>query len=119
MVNLLSLFVGALAITGVVAAPAASTTDLIALDKRQSTPSSQGTHGGYFYSWWTDGGASAVYTNLDGGRYTVRWQNGGNLVGGKGWKPGRSDRFVDTPPLLVSPRRRILEPATLFILHEG
>ena len=94
MVNLLSLFVGALAITGVVSAPTATTTDLIALDKRQSTPNSQGTHDGFFYSWWSDGGAQAQYTNLAGGRYTVRWQNGGNLVGGKGWKPGLTERSV-------------------------
>jgi endo-1,4-beta-xylanase len=94
MVNLLSLFVSALAVTGVVAAPAASTTDLVALDARQSTPSSQGTHDGFFYSWWTDGGAQAQYQNLAGGRYTVRWQNGGNLVGGKGWKPGVTARGI-------------------------
>lgn len=95
MVNILSLFVSALAVTGVVAAPAAPTTDLIALDKRQSTPNSQGTHDGFFYSWWSDGGAAATYTNQAGGRYTVRWSNGGNLVGGKGWKPGVTARFVD------------------------
>jgi hypothetical protein len=28
------------------------------------------------------------YTNQAGGRYTVTWQAGGNLVGGKGWNPG-------------------------------
>jgi endo-1,4-beta-xylanase len=94
MVNILSLFVGALAITGAVAAPAVSTTDLIALDKRQSTPNNQGTHDGFFFSWWSDGGAAATYTNQAAGRYTVRWSNGGNLVGGKGWKPGVNARGI-------------------------
>lgn len=48
----------------------------------------EGTHGGYFYSWWSDGASPATYTNQAGGRYTVTWQAGGNLVGGKGWNPG-------------------------------
>lgn len=49
---------------------------------------------GYFYSWWSDGGASATYTNLPGGKYSVSWSNGGNLVGGKGWKPGATARYA-------------------------
>jgi endo-1,4-beta-xylanase len=95
MVNLLSLAVTALAAVGAMAAPTdgASTTDLI---KRQSTPSSEGTHGGYFYSWWTDGGASqAQYTNLSGGKYSIRWSGNGNLVGGKGWNPGTRTRTIN------------------------
>ena len=58
------------------------------LDKRQSTGNSVGTHNGYFYSWWTDGGGQATYTMLEGSRYTVNWKNTGNFVGGKGWNPG-------------------------------
>jgi len=58
------------------------------LEKRQSTPSSEGIHDGYFYSWWTDGASPVTYTNLAGGGYSVDWQSGGNLVGGKGWNPG-------------------------------
>ncbi|KAF3359032.1 hypothetical protein VdG1_02594 [Verticillium dahliae VDG1] len=84
MVCFSSLFVAASAIAGVFASPV----DHEQLAKRQSTPSSQGTHDGYFYSWWTDGGAAATYTNLAGGEYSVSWSNGGNLVGGKGWNPG-------------------------------
>lgn len=42
----------------------------------------------FFYSWWSDGGAPVTYTNLAGGSYSVEWQSGGNLVGGKGWNPG-------------------------------
>lgn len=53
-----------------------------------STPSSSGTHNGYFYSWWTDGASTVTYTNGDGGAYSVDWQAGGNFVGGKGWSTG-------------------------------
>jgi endo-1,4-beta-xylanase len=58
------------------------------LEKRQNTPNSVGTHNGYFYSWWSDGGGSAVYTMGAGSRYSVTWRNTGNFVGGKGWNPG-------------------------------
>jgi endo-1,4-beta-xylanase len=82
MVVFTSLLLTAIAATGAFAAPSGE------LATRQSTPNSSGNHGGFFYSWWSDGGASATYTNLSGGGYEVRWGNGGNLVGGKGWKPG-------------------------------
>ncbi|KAF4621717.1 hypothetical protein G7Y89_g14488 [Cudoniella acicularis] len=53
------------------------------------TPNATGTSGGYFYSWWSDGSASATYTNGDAGQYSVSWSgNAGNLVAGKGWNPG-------------------------------
>lgn len=55
---------------------------------RQNTPNGEGTHDGYFYSWWSDGASPATYTNEAGGSYSVQWQSGGNLVGGKGWNPG-------------------------------
>ncbi|WYZ37746.1 hypothetical protein EsH8_II_001252 [Colletotrichum jinshuiense] len=83
-----SIFTATLAAVGALAAPAADpamTTDLI---KRQSTPSSQGTHNGYFYSWWTDGASPVTYTNGAAGAYSVTWKSGGNFVGGKGWKTG-------------------------------
>ncbi|CAP59648.1 uncharacterized protein PODANS_1_1010 [Podospora anserina S mat+] len=40
-----------------------------ALERRQITPNSEGTHNGYFYSWWSDGGGQATYTMLEGSRY--------------------------------------------------
>lgn len=58
------------------------------LMRRQSTPSSQGTNNGYFFSWWTDGASPVTYTNGADGAYSVDWQAGGNFVGGKGWNPG-------------------------------
>lgn len=81
MVSLKALLLGAIATVSVSAAP---TTDLI---KRQ-TPSGTGTHNGYYYSFWTDGGSQVNYQNGPGGSYSVNWQSGGNFVGGKGWKPG-------------------------------
>ncbi|GKT46591.1 endo-1,4-beta-xylanase 1 [Colletotrichum spaethianum] len=83
-----SIFTVTLAAVGSLAAPTnepVTRTDLI---KRQSTPSSQGTHNSYFYSWWTDGASPVTYTNGAGGSYSVQWQSGGNFVGGKGWKTG-------------------------------
>lgn len=91
MVCLTSLALAALAATGVLAAPTTDS-DVVALDKRQNTPNGQGTHDGYFWSWWSDGASPATYTNLAGGGYSVSWQSGGNLVGGKGWKPGLRER---------------------------
>lgn len=81
MVSFKSLFT--LAVAAATALPAPGE-----LMKRQSTPSSTGTHDGYYYSWWTDGGSQVTYTNLSGGSYSVTWSSGGNFVGGKGWNPG-------------------------------
>jgi len=58
------------------------------LTERAGTPSSTGTNNGYYYSFWTDGGADVTYTNGPGGQYSVTWSGNGNLVGGKGWNPG-------------------------------
>lgn len=88
MVSFTSLFTASLAVVGALAAPATDkpmTTDLI---KRASTPSSQGTSNGYFYSFWTDGASPVTYTNGAAGAYSIQWQSGGNFVGGKGWKTG-------------------------------
>jgi endo-1,4-beta-xylanase len=80
------------AAAGVYAFPTVNVTDSDAgiafIEGRAGTPNSAGTHDGYFYSWWSDGGANANYQNLAKGKYSVSWSSGGNLVGGKGWKPG-------------------------------
>ncbi|KAJ2891838.1 Endo-1,4-beta-xylanase 1 [Zalerion maritima] len=73
-----------------IAAAAGARASPMELAKRQSTPSSTGTHNGYYYSWWTDGSSQVTYENLEGGSYSVSWGGGGggNFVGGKGWNPG-------------------------------
>lgn len=92
MVAISTLLSIALAGVTALAAPAAEADETFPLEKRQNTPNSQGTHDGYFYSWWSDGASPATYTNLAGGSYRVEWQSGGNLVGGKGWNPGLTER---------------------------
>lgn len=58
-----------------------------------STPSSSGTHDGYYYNWQTDGIGDISYGNLAGGRYNVIWTgNSGTFVGGKGWEQGSARR---------------------------
>jgi endo-1,4-beta-xylanase len=54
-----------------------------------------GTHSGYFYSYWKDGGTASM-TLGSGGNYSVNWNLGNsyNFVGGKGWSTGSSSRKV-------------------------
>lgn len=89
--SLLPLFVVAL---GALAGPAAPGAEHApSIQKRQATPNSEGTHDGFFYSWWSDGASPVNYTNLAGGSYSVEWQPGGNFIGGKGWNPGKTERY--------------------------
>lgn len=81
--------------TSVFAMPSGNTTELFA---RGGTPSSTGTSNGYYYSFWTDGGAQVTYTNEAGGEYGVTWGNGGNFVAGKGWNPGSAQYAHLSPP---------------------
>ena len=80
-------------VSSVIAAPSAEAS--VELEARAGTPSSAGTHSGYYYSWWTDNRGTAYYTNENGGTYSLQWSgNNGNLVGGKGWNPGTANRWV-------------------------
>lgn len=109
MVSASTLLVAAAAFAGGVAAFPGNFTELSA---RSGTASSTGTNNGYYYSFWTDGGAAVTYTNKGkdsnshaiinlnyfrsfylnkaGGEYAVQWSGSGNFVGGKGWNPGSS-----------------------------
>ncbi|KAM0558000.1 hypothetical protein ACHAPJ_005166 [Fusarium lateritium] len=83
MVAFTSVFAGLTLVAGALSAPSEQL-----FSKRAGTPSSQGTHDGFFYSWWSDGASDATYTNGPGGQYSIEWKAGGNLVGGKGFNPG-------------------------------
>eukprot|EP01123_Difflugia_compressa_P010052 TRINITY_DN355_c0_g1_i1.p1 TRINITY_DN355_c0_g1~~TRINITY_DN355_c0_g1_i1.p1 ORF type:complete len:208 (-),score=10.63 TRINITY_DN355_c0_g1_i1:146-769(-) len=55
---------------------------------RNVTTNQTGNDGGYFFSFWTNGGGSVTMT-LDGGKgYSVEWYNCGDFTCGKGWNPG-------------------------------
>jgi len=98
MVFLSSLFVALSAVAGALALPGLpsnlNTTELFA---RAGSPSSTGTNGGFYYSFWTDGTGDVTYTNGNAGAYTVTWTgNQGNFVAGKGWNPGSAQDITFT-----------------------
>jgi endo-1,4-beta-xylanase len=82
MVSFYSVLLSLSTAVGVLASP------LDRIHSRSGTPSSSGTNGGYYYMFWTAGTADVVYTNGDGGSYTVDWDGSGDFVAGKGWNPG-------------------------------
>ena len=49
--------------------------------------------GGYFWSYWSEGGGNFNCQNGAGGSYTTQWSGNGGFVCGKGWSPGGA-RYV-------------------------
>jgi endo-1,4-beta-xylanase len=64
---------------------------------RTVTSNTEGTHNGFFFSYWKDNG-NVTMTLGPGGQYSVQWSNMNNMVVGKGWNPGssRSVRYSGT-----------------------
>lgn len=53
-----------------------------------------GTHDGYYWSFWTEGGGTASMTLGPDGNYSSTWTNIQNFTCGKGWRTGTRDRVV-------------------------
>ncbi|KAM7215392.1 Glycoside hydrolase [Rhypophila decipiens] len=97
LTKLASLTLHLLAITPSVLSSPLSTPQ-VPRDTTAALKPGNGTHNGYFYTYWTDNSSGSVsYSNKDpGGSYAVSWKNVSNFYGGKGWGPSSA------PPSTIS-----------------
>jgi endo-1,4-beta-xylanase len=98
MLSFSSLVVAATAVLGALAVPR----ELLRRQNLNGTAGTQqGTHDGYFYLLWSDGGSTIQFSLGSGGSYSTSWSTpeggGGNWIGGKGWNPGTSNRYDRVP----------------------
>jgi oligosaccharide reducing-end xylanase len=60
------------------------------------TSNDTGTHEGFYYSFWNQGGGGSVVMTLgSGGNYSVNWSNCTNFTCGKGWEKGSANKVVN------------------------
>lgn len=82
-------------LASVIAAASLLISPAASAQSQQVCNNSTGTHNGYFYTYWKDGGTGCM-TLGSGGNYSINWNLGGgrNLVVGKGWATGSTSRRV-------------------------
>jgi hypothetical protein len=74
-----------------------------AVHAQQHCSNQTGTHNGFYFTHWTDGGGTACMTLGQGGNYSYTWSNTGNFVGGKGWSTGTNNRVIGYNAGVYSP----------------
>lgn len=65
------------------------------------TKNKTGTHNGFYYSYWNQGGDATKFTGIPvmtlgaEGNYSITWTNVNNFTAGKGWATGSPARIIN------------------------